>query len=160
MPRPGSCGELRERLERARLLLYLIELDIGDAEQALSEDPRNFIREYYEWLRRMRSEVEDEVRELEQALGRCRERFRDLLMEILRDLRWEITTCEFHPGTVPTPTYGTTPSPGEDLLGSLKVTSLKDDRGVSLKVSPRPTTSLMPSTSTLPLTRYIRGSAT
>jgi hypothetical protein len=119
MPRPGSCGELRERLERARLLLYLIELDIGDAEQALSKDPRNFIREYYEWLRRMRSEVEDEVRELEQALGRCRERFRDLLAEIIRDLRWEITTCEFHPGTVPTPAYSTTPSPGEDLLGSL-----------------------------------------
>ena len=67
----------------------------------------------------MRSEVEGKVGELEQALGRCSERFRDLLAEIIRDLRWEITTCELHPGTVPTPTYGTIPSPGEDLLGSL-----------------------------------------
>ena len=156
----ARCSELRERLERARLLLYLVELGIGDAEQALSEDPRDFIREYYEWLRRMRSEVEDEVRELEQALGRRSERFRDLLMETIRNLRWEITTCEFHPGTVPTPAYSTTPSPGEDPLGSLKVTSLKDDHGVSLKVPPRPTTSLMSSISTLPLASYIRGNAT
>jgi hypothetical protein len=59
------------------------------------------------------------MRELEQALGRCSERFRDLLAEILRDLRWEITTCELHLGTVPTPAYSTTPSPGEDPLGSL-----------------------------------------
>jgi hypothetical protein len=42
-------------LERARLLLYLVELGIGDSEQALSEDPRDFIREYYERLRRVRS---------------------------------------------------------------------------------------------------------
>jgi hypothetical protein len=34
----ARCSELRERLERARLLLYLIELGIGDAEQALRED--------------------------------------------------------------------------------------------------------------------------
>jgi hypothetical protein len=131
----ARCSELRERLERARLLLYLVELGIGDAEQALSEDPRDFIREYYEWFRRVRSKVEGKVRKLEQTLGKCGELFRDLLAEILRDPRWEITVFEFHLGTVPTPTYGTTPSPSEDLLGSLKVTSLKDDRGVSLKVS-------------------------
>ena len=59
------------------------------------------------------------MRKLEQALGRCSERFRDPLMEILEDLQREITVFEFHPGTVPTPTYGTTPSPGEDLLGPL-----------------------------------------
>jgi len=67
----------------------------------------------------VRSKVKGEVGELEQTLGKCGELF--------RDLRWEITTCEFHPSTVPTPMYGTTPSPGEDPLGSLKVTSLKDD---------------------------------
>jgi hypothetical protein len=81
------CSELQERLERARLLLYFIELGVEDAEQAPSEDPRDFTREYCEWLKRVGSEVESEVRELEQALGRCGERFRDLLAEILRDLR-------------------------------------------------------------------------
>ena len=107
----ARCSELRERLERARLLLYLVELGIGDAEQALSEDPRDFIRGYYEWFRRVSSKVESEMRELEQALGKYGELF--------RDLRWEITSCELHLGTVPTPAYSTTPSPGEDLLGSL-----------------------------------------
>jgi hypothetical protein len=67
----------------------------------------------------VRFEVESEMRELERALSKCGERSRDLLAEITRDLRWEITICEFHLGTVPTPAYSTTPSPGEDLLGSL-----------------------------------------
>jgi len=58
------------------------------------------------------------VRELEQALGRCSERLRDPLAEILEDLQREITVFESHLGTVPTPMYGTTLSPGEDLLGS------------------------------------------
>ena len=51
-------------------------------------------------------------------MGRCSERLRDPLMEILEDLQREITVFGFHLGTVPTPTYGTTPSSGEDLLGS------------------------------------------
>jgi hypothetical protein len=51
-------------------------------------------------------------------LGRCSERLRDPLAEILEDLQREITVFESHLGTVPTPMYGTTPSPGEDLLGS------------------------------------------
>ncbi|MCC6015083.1 MAG: hypothetical protein LM564_05210 [Desulfurococcaceae archaeon] len=48
MPRPGSCGELRERLERARTLLHHIELDIRDTEYTLRVDPRGFAREHYE----------------------------------------------------------------------------------------------------------------
>ncbi|MCC6014355.1 MAG: hypothetical protein LM564_01460 [Desulfurococcaceae archaeon] len=105
------CSELLGRLERARLLLYLIELGVEDSEQALSEDPRDFIREYYEWLKRVRSEVKSEVRELEQALGICRERFRTLLMRVLEEFQREIIILEFRLGTVPTPTYGTTPTP-------------------------------------------------
>ncbi|MCC6014713.1 MAG: hypothetical protein LM564_03300 [Desulfurococcaceae archaeon] len=50
MPRPGSCGELRERLEMARTLLHHIELDIRDTEYTLRVDPRDFVREHYEWL--------------------------------------------------------------------------------------------------------------
>jgi len=72
MPRPGSCGELRERLEMARTLLHHIELDIRDTEYTLRVDPRGFAREHYEWLRGKRAEVENEVRELERALDVCR----------------------------------------------------------------------------------------
>jgi hypothetical protein len=74
VPHPGSCGELRERLEKARTLLHHIELDIRDTEYTLRVDPRGFVREHYEWLRMRRAEVENEVRELEQALGKCGER--------------------------------------------------------------------------------------
>ena len=73
MPYPSSCGELRERLEMARTLLHHIELDIRDTGYALRVDPRGFVREHYEWLRRRRAEVESEVRELERALDACRE---------------------------------------------------------------------------------------
>jgi hypothetical protein len=73
MPHPGSCGELRERLEMARTLLHHIELDLRDTEYTLRVDPRGFVREHYEWLRRKRVEVENEVRELEIALDACRE---------------------------------------------------------------------------------------
>jgi hypothetical protein len=73
MPRPGSCGELRERLEMARTLLHHIELDIRDTEYTLRVDPRGFVREHYEWLRMRRAEVKSEVRELERALDACRE---------------------------------------------------------------------------------------
>jgi hypothetical protein len=73
MPRPGSCGELRERLEMARTLLHHIELDIRDTEYTLRVDPRGFVREHYEWLRMRRAEVESEVRELERALMVCTE---------------------------------------------------------------------------------------
>ena len=73
MPHPGSCGELRERLEQTRTLLHHIELDIRDTEYTLRVDPRGFVREHYEWLSRRRAEVEGEVRELERALDACRE---------------------------------------------------------------------------------------
>jgi len=69
----GSCGELGERLERARTLLHHIELDMRDTEYTLRVDPRDFVREHYEWLRMRRAEVEGEVRELERALDACRE---------------------------------------------------------------------------------------
>jgi hypothetical protein len=62
----------------------------------------------------MRSEVEGKVGELEQALGRCSERSRDLLAEIFRDLRWEITICEFHPTPYPPPRTALPP----DLVGT------------------------------------------
>jgi len=71
MPHPGSCGELRERLEMARTLLHRIELDIRDTGYTLRVDPRGFAREHYEWLRMRRAEVESEVRELRQVLGCC-----------------------------------------------------------------------------------------
>jgi hypothetical protein len=74
MSHSAGCSELRERLEIARTLLHHIELDLRDTEYALRVDPRGFVREHYEWLRRRRAEVESEVRELERALGRCRER--------------------------------------------------------------------------------------
>ena len=73
MPRPGSCGELRERLEMARTLLHHIELDIRDTEYTLRVDPRGFVRKHYEWLRMRMAEVEGEVRGLERALDACRE---------------------------------------------------------------------------------------
>ena len=73
MSRSAGCSELRERLEMARTLLHHIELDIRDTEYTLRVDPRGFVREHYEWLRRRRAEVEGEVRELERALDACRE---------------------------------------------------------------------------------------
>jgi hypothetical protein len=66
-----GCNELRERLEMARMLLHHIELDLRDTEYTLRVDPRGFVREHYERLRR-RAEVEGEVRELERALDACR----------------------------------------------------------------------------------------
>lgn len=74
MSRPRSCSELGKQLEQARILLHRIELDIRDTEQALKVDPRNYVREHYEWLRRKRVEVEDEVKELEQMLEVCMKR--------------------------------------------------------------------------------------
>jgi len=72
MSHSTGCNELRERLEMARTLLHHIELDIRDTEYTLRVDPRGFVREHYEWLRRRRAEVENEVRELEIALDACR----------------------------------------------------------------------------------------
>jgi hypothetical protein len=74
MSHSAGCSELRERLEMARTLLHHIELDMRDTEYTLRVDPRGFAREHYEWLREKRAEVENEVRELERALGRCGER--------------------------------------------------------------------------------------
>lgn len=67
----GRCRELEEKLERARILLHRIELDMQDTEQDLRVDPRDYVREHYEWLRRRRAEVGEEVKELEQALRSC-----------------------------------------------------------------------------------------
>jgi len=71
MSRPRSCSELGEQLEQARTLLYRIELDLRDTEQALRVDPRDYVLEHYEWLKRKRVELESEVRELERALEVC-----------------------------------------------------------------------------------------
>jgi len=48
----SSCSELEERLEKARILLHHIELDMRDTEQDLRIDPRDYLREHYEWLKR------------------------------------------------------------------------------------------------------------
>ena len=70
----ARCRELEKRLEQARTLLHRIELDMRDTEQALRVDPRDYVREHYEWLRRKRVELEDEVRELQWALNSCAKR--------------------------------------------------------------------------------------
>lgn len=74
MPYSARCRELEERLEQARTLLHRIELDMRDTEQALRVDPRDYVREHYEWLKRKHVEVDSEVRELERALNMCVER--------------------------------------------------------------------------------------
>ena len=72
MGHPGGCSELEEKLEKARTLLHHVELDMRSTEQDLRIDPRGYLREHYEWLKRKRVEVEEEVRELEHALRSCR----------------------------------------------------------------------------------------
>jgi len=73
VPHSAKCRELGEKLEQARILLHRIELDLRDTEQTLRVDPRDYVREHYEWLRRKHVEVEREIRELEQALKVCAE---------------------------------------------------------------------------------------
>jgi len=68
----SSCSELEEKLEQARILLHHIELDMQSTKQDLRVDPRDYVREHYEWLKRKRVEIEEEVRELEHALRSCR----------------------------------------------------------------------------------------
>jgi len=68
----SSCSELKEKLEQARILLHHIELDMQGTEQNLRIDPRDYVREHYEWLKRKRVEIEEEVRELKHALRSCR----------------------------------------------------------------------------------------
>jgi len=46
----SSCSELEEKPEQARILLHHIELDMRGTEQDLRIDPRDYVREYYEWL--------------------------------------------------------------------------------------------------------------
>ena len=72
MGHPGGCSELEEKLEKARTLLHHVELDMRSTEQDLRIDPRGYLREHYEWLKRKRVEVEEEVGELEHALRSCR----------------------------------------------------------------------------------------
>ena len=71
MPYSARCRELEERLEQARTLLHRIELDMRDTELILRVDPRDYVREHYEWLRRKRVELESEVKELERELEAC-----------------------------------------------------------------------------------------
>jgi len=70
----SRCSELKEKLEQARTLLHRIELDMRDTEQTLRVDPRDYVREHYEWLKRKRVEVESEIRGLERELKSCLER--------------------------------------------------------------------------------------
>ncbi|MCC6004989.1 MAG: hypothetical protein LM590_11700 [Thermofilum sp.] len=71
---PGRCEEIRERWWRARALLHQIEMDKLATEEYLKVNPQKYLREHYEWLRRVQAIVEDEMRELEQALRTCMEK--------------------------------------------------------------------------------------
>lgn len=56
------------------VLLHHIEMDKLATEEYLKVNPQKYLREHYEWLKRVQVIVEDEMRELEQALRTCMEK--------------------------------------------------------------------------------------
>jgi hypothetical protein len=68
---PGRCEEIREKWRRARTFLHQIEMDKLVTEEYLKVNPQKYLREHYEWLRRVQAIVESEIKELEQALTTC-----------------------------------------------------------------------------------------
>jgi hypothetical protein len=71
---PDRCEEIREKWRRARALLHHIEMDKLATEEYLKVNPQKYLREHYERLKRVQEIVEDEIRELEQALRTCMEK--------------------------------------------------------------------------------------
>jgi hypothetical protein len=68
---PGRCEEIREKWRRARMLLHHIEMDKLATEEYLKVNPQKYLREHYEWLRRVQAIVESEIKDFEQALTTC-----------------------------------------------------------------------------------------
>jgi len=68
---PSRCEEIREKWQRARVLLHHIEMDELATEEYLKVNPQKYLREHCEWLRRVQAIVESKINELEQALVTC-----------------------------------------------------------------------------------------